>query len=79
LPTVQARAVRRAAEILGDDALAIRLGVTQERLRLWMQDIVRPPESVFLEVVDIIGDHVVRALRNEVNPTPPGSAQDAAS
>jgi hypothetical protein len=74
LPTVQARAVRRAAEILGDDVLAVRLGVSHERLHLWMHGVVRPPESVFLQVVDIIGDHDLQALRNEVARTPPGSS-----
>jgi hypothetical protein len=71
LPTVHARAVRRAAEILGDDALAVRLGVPEERLRLWIQGVVRPPDSVFLEVVDIIGDHALQALRKEIAATGP--------
>jgi hypothetical protein len=77
---VQARAVRRAAEIVGDDALAIRLGVSQERLRLWMQGLARPPESVFLQVVDIIGEHALQALRREAPATAssPDTPRDAA-
>ena len=73
MSTVQARAVRRAAEILGPDALAIRLGVAPERVYLWMEGVVRLPDSVFLEVVDIIGDHALQALRNEITGTSQGA------
>jgi hypothetical protein len=76
---VQARAVRRAAEIVGYDALAMRLGVSLERLHLWMQGVVRPPETVFLEAVDIIGEHALQTLRKQTSTasspdTPRGAA-----
>jgi hypothetical protein len=55
LPTVHARALARAAEILGGAAaLTDRLRVTPEGLRLWLSGKIEPPPRVFLEAVDII-------------------------
>jgi DNA-binding transcriptional regulator YiaG len=35
--------VKRAAEILGEQELAARLGVTEVQLRFWMQGASEPP------------------------------------
>ncbi len=60
MPTVQARAMRRAAEICGEDQLARRLGVTTRTVRFWMSGMAVPPGDVFLKVADILGDHALK-------------------
>ena len=70
MPTVHARAVRRAAEIFGERELAARLGVTPKQLVLWMQGLVLPPNNVFLEVVDIVSEHALRELQQEDEKKP---------
>jgi hypothetical protein len=70
LPTVHARALKRAAEICGERELAIRLGATDRELRFWMQGIAVPPERVFLQVVDILGEHALQELNNKSATNP---------
>ena len=53
--TVQARALRRAAEILGGkDKLRAALRVPMASLEQWLDSQVVPPMDVFLKVVDIL-------------------------
>jgi DNA-binding transcriptional regulator YiaG len=63
MPTVQARAMRRAAEICGEEQLARRLGVTTRTVRFWMSGMAVPPGDVFLKVADILGDHALEKLK----------------
>jgi hypothetical protein len=63
MPTVHARALRKAAEIFGERELATDLGVTPEQLVRWMQGLELPPDSVFLRVVDILSEFAMRELR----------------
>jgi transcriptional regulator with XRE-family HTH domain len=75
VPTLQARAVRRAAEITGEDSFAFRLGVTRERLLLWMNGLVTPPTEVFLAAADVLGDHALDELKRPADG--PGPDRDA--
>ena len=65
--TVQARALRRAADILGGkDELRAALRVPMPRLEEWLQGVALPPMDIFLRAVDIIS-------------APSGPAQPAAA
>jgi len=53
--TVQARALRRAADILGGkDRLRAALHVPMARLEEWLDGVAEPPMDIFLKTVDII-------------------------
>jgi DNA-binding transcriptional regulator YdaS (Cro superfamily) len=53
--TVYVQTLRRAAQIVGDDAaLARALGVTPADLQLWLAGRAQPPMDVFLLAVDIV-------------------------
>lgn len=63
MPTVHARALKRAVEILGGvDQLSARLDVPIYDLRLWMRSERTPPLTVFLRAVDIISEHDIASL-----------------
>ena len=63
MDTVQARALRRAVEILGGIEEAEQyLGLPSALLTLWLSEKARTPESVFLRVVDLITEHDIAAL-----------------
>jgi predicted transcriptional regulator len=72
VPTLYARAMRRAADIVGVSALATRLGVSQRQLELWMRGLAEPPAEIFLKVADILGEKTVDDLR------PSGEADSSA-
>ena len=59
----QSRLLRRAAEICGGyNALCVRLGINENRLRYWLDGSARLPEQVFLDVADIVlEDDIARA------------------
>ena len=65
IPTnVHARAMRRAAQILGGvEALRAHLQVSMTQLRGWMSGEARPPDSVFLRVVDLLSDEELATLK----------------
>ena len=65
MPTVYARTLRRAAEIMGEDKLAAELGVSVERVKSWTTGLEEPPLRAFLKAVDIV---------SRDSPTEPGSA-----
>ena len=68
MPTVYARTLRRAAELLGGEGvLTARLGVTKKELDLWLRNFVRPPNDVFLKAADIVGEHELRVLNERRN------------
>ena len=67
------RALRRAAEGLGSvDALRAHLDVPMSQLHSWMEGETRPPEVVFLRVVDLLAEEELTAikqgLRNQGSP-----------
>jgi hypothetical protein len=58
------RALQCAAEILGGtEALRAYLGVSLAQLQLWMDYGVKPPDSVFLKIADLLAERQARALR----------------
>ena len=62
VPTVHARTLARAAQLVGGAAaLADRLRVSPEGLHLWLSGKVEPPQRVFLEAIDIV-------LANQLDP-----------
>lgn len=51
----RALAIKRAAIMLGGlEKLAERLKLPEKQLHYWMRDIGTPPDTVFLDVIDII-------------------------
>ena len=61
--TVQARALRRAAEILGGkDKLRAALHVPMPSLEQWLEGQALPPMDVFLKAVDIISGPTGQAI-----------------
>ena len=65
MPTVHARAIKRAAEICGEADLAHGLGVTRAQLQLWMRGLAVPPSDVFFKVVDILWDEAAEELQRK--------------
>src|SRR5687767_2774946 len=63
-PTGHARAMRRAAELCGEEVLARRLGAPPAQIGLWMRGAALPPDDVFLKLVDIIWDHAMEQQMN---------------
>ena len=57
MPDVYARALRRAAEIVGGvEQLAIRLNVPAEDVYMWIQRLKDVPTEIFLRAVDILSE-----------------------
>ena len=55
MPTVHARTVRRAAEIVGGvQLLAAALDARDANLKKWLGGEVPVPENIFLKCVDIV-------------------------
>ena len=81
--SLQAYALARAAAILGGAAaLATRLSISQTRLKLYLDDLERLPQAVFLKIVDVLSDdeianlakeHLVRANSEEARPKKNGN------
>ena len=62
MATVYARALQRAAQVLGgEDRLRARLGVKTHDLEQWLAGGREPPTEVFLAAVDILSDTPVVA------------------
>jgi hypothetical protein len=78
LPTVHARAIKRAAEICGEHELASRLGVTHQQVLLWMQGATIPPDAVFLKIVDILSDRMVQELKKPRRAAEPDTDEPSA-
>ena len=69
--TVYADALARAAEVLGGaDALRAYLRVPMSSLVLWIEGFVRPPGSVFLQVVELLNERDLRDLQETMRPRP---------
>jgi hypothetical protein len=63
MPTVYARAMRRAAQILGGpEALSAHLGAAADDLACWLNGSKRVPDDVFLRVVDIVSAHEIAEI-----------------
>lgn len=69
--TVYVDALARAAEVLGGaEALRAYLDVPMNALVLWIQGFARPPDDVFLRVVELLNERDVRALQEAIRPRP---------
>ena len=71
--SLYSRAFRRAAQSLGGvEALRAHLGVGMSDLNRWMQGEARPPDAVFLRVVDLLADQdlaeIKQGLRDQSSP-----------
>ena len=78
IDTVQSRAVRKAAELLGGQKiLAERLGAKVEDVEKWAAGTRRTPRDVFLRVVDLILDELASASDSS-DPAEPQSSQSSA-
>ena len=72
MPTVHARTVRRAAEIVGSvEALAAQLEVRDEDLRKWIEDQLSVPQEIFLRCVDIVNAHQMNEISGSHANSPP--------
>ena len=73
---VHARALRRAADILGGlEPLRSSLRVTASDLQRWLDGQAEPPASVFLLTVDIIIEYKVRRACAQAKHLPSGEHQ----
>jgi hypothetical protein len=62
---VYMRALRRAAHGLGSvEALRAHLGVSMSQLHSWLEGETRPPDVVFLQVVDLLADEELSAIKH---------------
>jgi DNA-binding transcriptional regulator YdaS (Cro superfamily) len=58
VPTVYARTLKRAAQIVGGtDQLAVYLKVVPSHLSLWIDGAEPTPPDIFLRAVDLISDY----------------------
>jgi hypothetical protein len=58
VPSVLARALKRAAEIAGGrERLAVHLGVEPSDLELWIDGAELTPQHIFLKAVDLIFEY----------------------
>lgn len=77
--SVYARAVRRAAELVGGrDKLASALQVPRAEIDKWLADEKKPPRDMFLRVVDLIIDDGRPAGGDPGLPDPPAPRESAA-
>ncbi|MBV9191905.1 MAG: hypothetical protein JOZ85_15565 [Betaproteobacteria bacterium] len=70
----QGRMLKRAAEICGGyNALCVRLGVSEFKLRAWLEAKATMPEHIFLKAADIVlDDDIKRAAQDRrLNPRIP--------
>ena len=64
MPTVYARALKRAAEIVGGrEQLARLLNVVPSHLALWMDGEQPTPQHIFLKAVDLISESEQQSLK----------------
>jgi DNA-binding transcriptional regulator YdaS (Cro superfamily) len=63
VPTVHARTLRRAAELVGgQEKLARQLQVLPNHLDLWIRGLLSPPGDVFLKAADIVSEHDLQEM-----------------
>ena len=78
MPTVWARTLRRAAELVGGElALATKLNVKPSDLTAWLGGESKPPAEIFLKAADIIGAHDLEVLRKAEKLKGPSGATPA--
>ncbi len=61
---IHMRAIRRAAQALGSvESLRAHLQVSMSQLCGWMEGESRPPDAVFLKVVDLLADEELATIK----------------
>jgi hypothetical protein len=74
--TVYARAVRKAADLVGGRAkLARLLQVAESEIDAWLGGVRKPPRELFLRVVDIVIDD--SGFSDESGPGDPSPGREA--
>lgn len=63
---VPKRALQRAIEVFGEQALSEQIRVPVERMRWWLNGSVPMPQDVFLQLVDLLLEHGLAALKHEI-------------
>jgi hypothetical protein len=77
VPTVWARTLHRAAELVGGELrLATKLNVRPSELAAWLRAESKPPPEVFLKAVDIIGAYDLQQLSKRGGPSAPTTPSD---
>lgn len=72
MPTVHARTVRRAADVVGGAAvLAGHLEVREEFITKWMEDRLPVPQEIFLRCVDIVNAHQLDEISDQSSKSLP--------
>ncbi|MCD6042266.1 MAG: hypothetical protein K0R40_1869 [Burkholderiales bacterium] len=65
--TVYSRAFTRAAQLLGGvEKLRAHLGVGMAQLNFWLRGQAKPPDAVFLKVVDLLSEHEKQEMLGRV-------------
>jgi hypothetical protein len=71
---MHARAMQRAAQAMGSvEALRAHLQVSMAELCAWMTGEARPPDAVFLKVVDLLADEQLARIRQGLRDPDPAS------
>lgn len=64
--SIQSHVLRRAVKVLGGEIRAAKLiGVSQPKLGLYLDDVQRTPEAVFVRVVDLLVDNELDRLSEQ--------------
>ena len=67
--------MRRAAQVVGGvEALRAHLEVSMNDLRRWMDGEVRPPDAIFLKVVDLLAEEELQTLKQGLRDQNPPRA-----
>lgn len=75
MPTVHARTVRRASEIVGGVVvLAGRLGVRDAFIKNWIEGELTVPDEIFLRCVDIVNADQLKDITGD-HAAPKGPVQ----
>jgi translation initiation factor IF-2 len=76
--SVHAIAIRRAAQVMGSvEALRRHLQVSMTDLKRWMVGEARPPDAVFLKVVDLLSDQELARIKHGRDPGTESSGSSA--
>ena len=54
--TTRQRLLQRAAKLLGEDQLAVRLGVTPQTLDVWLRGLASMPDRKLLELAALLDE-----------------------
>jgi hypothetical protein len=64
---VPKRALERAIDLFGEQAVSERIGVPVERMRWWCNGSVPVPHRAFLQLVDLLLERSLTDLKHEIH------------